>query len=327
MALSTGSIPSGADQYATWKIESTFATTPTGSAKSFGHDLKLTTAHAKNNGILMKGLGNQEATATVGGKFEGSITMDFILGDPWMFSFITGQTSTAGGAGPYTHTWTSILTTMLPFEVAYASNTATAHVRTFFGCVFDSLTMDLNVGDPIKCTLNANYATEALTTTFGSNTNPTDAPFTFAYASVAFPTGTSITTPIQSLNLTLGRNGEVIYGLGSRIGTNMVTKDSDYTGKATVALLNSADFYQYFLGSSSATAPAAVITEPAGLVLTCDNGLSTTSSRKLVMTFTGAFVNEYGQPASVDDFAHQEVSFLLRKLASVVGTDNTATEP
>jgi hypothetical protein len=82
---------------------STYKTTAESIWKNFGHDLKITSLELNNNVIKNFGIGNWEAASMVGGAFGGKIGIDFVLGDPWIFSALTGNIATSSGGGPYTH--------------------------------------------------------------------------------------------------------------------------------------------------------------------------------------------------------------------------------
>jgi len=324
----------GADTYTTWKLETSYASSVTGSAKSFGHDVKLSAQSAKNNIQLQYGLGNQEATTHVAGLYGGSFSLDYTLGDPWMFAYITGNNASTTGLGPYTHTFlntasslpeTTYSKTMKSIAVEHGVDLSTDVVTTFKGCVMKSLSMDMVVGDPVKCKNDFDYATEALTTSVSSNVNSTDDAYTFAYASFEFPTDTTISN-VQSLNLTINRNAELKGSLGNRLPQFFLTKKSDYTLKATLPVENST-LLEYLYGTTSLTAPAQKLTEPAGLKIVLDNELSSTNQRQITLEFVGALVDERASPADVNEMKTQDLSFIARQWKVAKAINNQPSQP
>jgi len=322
----------GAQQYALYKYESAFKGEVAGTFKNLGHEFKLDSYTGKNNVAKLWGLNSNEPPAQVAGKFEGSFSGSFKLSDPWIFRALTGNAATTSGAGPYTHTFlntdaTPTFSNTIPsMAFSIGNDLATDMVLVAGGTVLKSLTMDMKVGEPIDCKAEFDFATETKGTTLDTFVAPTDAPFTFAYATLEFPTATTITNAIQSLTLTITRNPELIWGLGSRAAADYVTKKAEYEIKANWTL-SASTMREYMYGTTGLTTPAAVMTEAAGLKITLDNGLATTANRKLVLEFEGALMNEHAISGSVEDKTTEDMTFSIRKWKSCIATNNTSAAP
>lgn len=323
----------GSNVFAMYKLEgATYKTTSETNWKNFGHNLKITNLEIDNAVAKQYGIGNYDAASQVGLAFSGKIGLEFILGDPWMFSALTGNISVDAGATPYTHTFLNTAATpaalsamkSMTIDLSYAFSTASHH--TLKGCVIDSLTMKLAVDEPVVCNLEMSFAdaawTEAAATT---RVNPTDAPYTFAYASVEFPTSTTLNN-VQSCDLTISRNPEIRRGLGSRTGAFFITKQSDYDIKLNLPF-DVKTLMAYAFGSSSSSSPTTIMTETSDMRILLDNGAATTASRKLDMNFTGVLVAKNSTPASVEELMTQDATFSVRGLKSIIASDGVATQP
>ena len=277
-------VNSGADLYAMYKLEgATYKSTSETNWKPFGHRCKMTSFEINNNIEKAYGIGNYEAQAQVGKQFDGKVGFEYMLCDPWIFSALTGNISVDAGAGPYTHAFINTAATpaalaamkSMQLDLSYALGTASHH--TIQGAIIKSLGMKLAVNEPVTVTADLEFAnsvwSESAVTT---QVAPTVAPYTFAYANIEFPTSTTLSTtmPVQSADLTLNRNGEIIKGLGSRTGQAMITKQSEYDLKVNLPF-NLSTLLKYAYGSSSSLSPDAVMTETANMRIILDNGGTT----------------------------------------------------
>lgn len=321
------SIPiSGAAVVVNYSWESTFGSSSVTTPKSFGQGVKLTAYDMDNSAEFVYALGNQNAQKSVVKEFKGTFGLEFILSDPWWLRLILGGTPTDAGATPYTHTWTvanSGIINTLPsatLDVNY-DMTVDASYKVL-GAQVGSATISANVGDTIKVKLDGTFINLTLGTTLSAAAAPVEEPFTFAQGSLDFPSATTMTN-VQSFELSINRNLELIWGLGSRFATKNVAKQREYNLKVTQTYEQSTDYVSSFLGSS--TAPTATVAEVATCVFTVDNGGATSAMRKYVFTFADCLVEKVSIPASVEDITKQEISIRARNLTSVVVSNNTAT--
>ena len=318
--------------YAKWKLEgSTYKTTAETNWKSFGHGVKLTTFNANNNMKYIYGINNQEAAAAVGGAFMGTGSVDFVLADPWILSALTGNSPTTTGAGPYTHKFLdtsaapTLAKTVKSFTVEAGADLTTDLVRTMSGCVPTSFKLNATQGSEIKCSLDFDYATEALTTTYGTNVTSTDAPYTFAYGTLEIPVSTTIAR-VESVDVTITRNAEVKHSLGSRLGSHYLTKLSEYTINVTVPL-EDASLLDDFYGLDAGTTPQAIMAEIATLRLVFNNAAATTANRQVDLKFSNLSINEFGTPFNEGEQINQILSLNARTWTLCQAINNQSTQP
>jgi hypothetical protein len=264
--------------------------------------------------------------------FTGKVGFEFILGDPWLFSAITGNIATTTGAGPYTHTFVNsagspaALAAMKSMTIDLSYDFSTASHHTLKGCVLDSFSTKLAVDEPVVCTAEMSFADAAWSeSALTTRVNPTDAAYTFAYASVEFPLSTTL-TKVQSCDLTISRNPEIKRGLGSRTGAFVLTKQSDYDCKLSLPFdIKTLLLYAY--GSSTSVSPDALLTETATMRLLLNNGAATTANRQVDINLAGNLINTFGTSASADEMMAAEVGFSVRQLTKLLAIDNVSTQP
>lgn len=324
----------GAYAYAKWKAEgTTYKSTSETNWKSFGHECRVNSLRTDNSITRVYGLSNQEAVTHVLGAFTGSMSIDCILADPWIFKFLTGNTVSTSGSGPYTHKFLDTASSpgynqsINSITAEVGVDLATDIVRTVKGAVCRSFKMSCNVDEPVRLSMEFDYADEVLTESGASSTGATstDAPFYFAFGTLELPTGTTLTN-VKSLELNINRTPEIHRAIGSRTGAFFITKNSEYTGRFTIPF-DTSTYIKYFYNGATGTAPASTYTELAGLKFTLNNGLSGTSQRQLITEFTNVLITDVSVAYDVNELTLYEISFTARKWKSSIATNNTATYP
>lgn len=328
---------SGTSVYAIWKKETVFASTVTGAYKSLGTDLKLDSFNTKSNVQKAWGLGNVESTVQFSKQYEGSASFSGLLSDPWIFNILTGNAEVATGTGPYTHAYvdsagtggaaTAPAATIPSIAIGIGENVASPFEHTIKGAVLKTFSLGLKVDEPVTEKLDFDFATDTDATAYGTNTNPTDVPYTFAMGTFEFPTATGITAaPIQSIDITMNRNPTMRRGLGNNIAQTYTMGKFEHDLKMNIAM-NDKSWLEYLHGASGSATPAASSTEQVGLKVILNNGLGTTANRQVQLRFDGAMVNERGTSASVEEMQTEDVTFSVRKLALCQAINATATQP
>lgn len=301
----------------------------------FGWETKVT-VNRNNNQERLYGIGARNAQYTVAKKYEGTMTIEFTLGNAYWLRAVIGAQGAAGGAGPYTHAFTEAdappsLTISLGTELG-----TNDMVTTYTGVVVNSAKISLNTGETIKVSLECLYKTEstAATGTFSTVSDTYCEPMTFAYGSVTYAgqtMGTTYSGIVQTAELTINNNAELIWGIGSRLGQERVHKAREYNLKLTYALMSAsqtADVFPNYLGDTSTPfAPATGNITGVDCVLSITNGLATTNLRSLVFTFTSAktFLNTSSMLFDVNEVLKDDVEGWAESISSVVYTDNTST--
>ena len=173
----------------------------------------------------------------------------------------------------------------------------------------------------VKVSLELPYANETKDATYGTPIYDTLAdPMSFQYGSLQLPIGSTIAR-VQSVELSITRNVELVRGLGSRFATKAPAKNAEYSAKVNLTFENK-DMLEAFYGA--ADAPAATVAEMATLELKFDNGGATTASRILDLKFAGVQIDEHSLPQDVTEIAKQDLTLPIRAWTLAKYVDNTA---
>lgn len=329
-------VNSGAFSYVNYGFETTEGTVAGSFPRPFGHGAKIT-VNRKNNMERVFGVGARNATANVAKKFEGSASVEFLLGAgntaiahggaSWLRA-VMGAIPTDAGATPYTHTYAES-NTIFPFSIANASENGTNdYVSALIGCKVSSCNISAAVDEVAKVKLDVLYRTETMATTgIGSAVVPTEDPLTFAHGVITVA-GTTVGY-VQSIDLTINNNVEMVWGLGSRYSTASVAKTRTYDIKMSVAFSDVTLLLEKFYGKAAPVAATNLATlNPAGvaLVLTFDNGLTLANKRSIVFTFANFYINEHSLPLDVNELTKEDVSGYALSCTSVVVSNATSTD-
>jgi len=327
---------SGAFGYVNYGFETTEGTVAATFPRPFGHGTKLSISR-KNNMERVFGVGARNASANVAKKYEGTASVEFMLGAgdtaiahggaSWLRAVI-GAAPTDGGATPYTHTYAES-NTLASFSIANAVEQGTTdYVSALIGCKVQSCTISAAVDEVAKVRLEVPYRTESMATSgIGSAVTATETPLTFAQGTLSV-NGTTVGY-VQSVELTITNNVEMIWGLGSRYSTASSAKTRTYDIKMTVAFSDVSLLLEKFFGKAATVAATDLATlNPAGVacVLTFDNGLAAANSRKIVFTFANLFLNEHSLPLDVNEVIKEDVSGYALSLTNVVVSNGQATD-
>jgi hypothetical protein len=329
-------ISSGAFSYVNYGFETTEGTVAATFPRPFGHGAKIT-VNRKNNMERIHGLGARNASANVAKKYEGTASVEFMLGAgndtytdggaSWLRA-VLGGIPTDGGATPYTHTYIEG-NTPSTFSVANAVEMGTTdYVSALIGCRVNSCNITAAVDNIANVKLDVVYRTESMATSgIGSAVAVDEVPLTFAQG--VLTVGGTTVGYVQSIDLTFNNNQEMVWGLGSRYATAGAAKTRAYDIKMSVAFSDVALLLQTFYGKAATVAATDLATlNPAGvaLVLTFDNGATVINKRSIVFTFANFFINEHTLPLDVNEVIKEDVSGYALSCTSVVVSNALATD-
>jgi hypothetical protein len=314
---------SGAYGYVNYGYEASYGAGAV-SSRVFGHGQKISLSR-RNNMDRIHSLGQRNAYTTAALKYEGTVSVDFVMANASFFRAVLGTVADLG-AGPYTHTYTES-NTPPSFAIDTGSELGTNdEVTELKGCMVNSMTMTATTGDTIKVRLECPYQNETLATSgIGSQVVETFDVFTFAHGTLELPTGSTI-GDVQSFELTANNNLESVFGLGSRQLVGMVAKIRQYDIRMTVTFKDVSQLLQKFYGGAAGPTPVNTPAATATLKLTFTNGLLTTNERSIVMTFANIYLNEETLPKDVNEVIKEDVSGWAHSCTSVVWTNNTAVD-
>lgn len=299
--------------------ESTFGTASTTIDKPFGHGTRVTGLSRKNNIEKVYSNGYRNAQKMPVKKYEGALTMEWVLANPWFFRGFLGSTADSG-SGPYDHTFTES-DTVESFTVSNNVGMESAYKYDLLGCKFNTINITSAVNELVRVRADIPFVNESPSGTTSSKIAESFDLYTYAQGSFELPGGTTLAM-VQNIDLTLGNNPEPVSGQGSRFAQEAPVKNSEYSATVTMALQAHADLLQKFYGSASG--PSDTVAEQATMKMTFTNGLTGTSERTIDLTFTGAKIDEDSLPQDPTQVIMEDVKIDMRSL-QVVATDNTTT--
>lgn len=325
----------GANAIANWGFESAYKTKATTINKCFGFGVKVTTRELKNNLNSVYGLGSQEPSTLIDGKLEGTATLEFVpsADEPWFIELLTGATLGAPtGTGPYVYTFSTgnsapSITIQLGLDLDQSGTYETELL--LLGCVCTQMQVraDINTAE-IRVTLNFVYSTENWSTTSVTAVNPVGAPFNFAMGAFKAPGSGSAIANTQTVDLTINRNAQVIWGIGSRFPTQYIHGKREYRVNTTHLFTNATDYLEYMYGDiTTPYTPGITSTEHAAVTLTLDNGGATTLSRIIAINFGASKINSHSSPFTVEEALMETIEIVPRALTNIVVTNGVTTAP
>jgi hypothetical protein len=236
-------VRTGAYAYVKYGYESSFAGSATVN-KSFGVKTAVTSLTLGTNRQSLYKLGQVEADKYAYGQQTGSLSLDFVLGDVTsgdVFKAIYGA-PTGQGTGASNHVYGSdtgsgssktFVGQTFTTELGFSGETDIM-VRSFKGCILNTLGVTAAVGDVVKCTGDVVYGKEDNPST-STTTAATEAsqPFTFAHGALTL--NGVVQTQIQEVDINFAQNGDLLYQVGSNQAVAGIKKTLDITGRFKVA--------------------------------------------------------------------------------------------
>lgn len=289
--------------------------------KAFGQGVKITNLARKNNIEKIYSMGSRNAQKLIAKNFEGAITVEGVLANPWFFDGLIGTGATTSSA-PYVHTFTED-DTLRSLSIANNINTTTPSVAYMLGAKFGNTNIAASVGGLATVKHDMLYANEAFTSTTSSKVTDTFDCYTFAHGTLELPDGTTL-AQVQNFDLAIGNSPELILGMGSRFAQEQISLLREYTGNISMAMQQSSDLLQQFYGGSDG--PVDDPDEVASLQLTFTNGSTGTATRSIEMTYTGVAIDEDSIPQDPSSVIFEDVNLQMRSL-TVVAENNTAAIP
>ena len=259
-------VRTGASSYIKYDWEGTFGTAAfTSNDKAFGLNARLgswTLGHSPKD---LPRLNQVEVAQFAYGQQTGSLSVDFVLSNPWIFRALYGAQATTG-SGPYVHTWgttgdVSGAKTITPFsvEIGFAAEGTSGSgeniVRTATGCILNSLSIGATIDGTVDCSADITYGNEADNSASYHASPPNDDvnfPYTFAhgelrwYGDDAADTDAigSVIAQLQSANVTFSQNPALLYTVGSHKAVSSFRRVFDITGNFQASWINNKKLLQ-----------------------------------------------------------------------------------
>lgn len=299
--------------------ETSYATAATTIDKAFGHGVRVTNLNRRNNVEKVYSSGYRNAQKLPVKGYDGSITVEWVLANPWFFRGCVGDAATTG-SGPYYHTFAEDYTTD-SFTISNNVGMESDYKYDLLGCKMNSVTITSAVNELVRCRADMPFANETASASTSSKLSDSFDLFTFAQGSLELPNGSTLAM-VQNMEVTIGQNPELVKGQGSRFAQEAPNKQTDYQATLTMALQQHSDLLQKFYGD--AASPQNTVDEQATLQMTFTNGLTSTNERKIELTFTGVKIDEESLPQDPTQVIMEDVTLQMRSL-QVIATNNTST--
>ena len=257
-------VRTGASSYIRYGWESTFGAAPTLSTldKAFGLNARLTNWDLTNSPKDLPTLGQVEVKDYAYGQQTGSMGVDFVLSNPWIFGAVYGE-PTRTGSSPYVYKYGTTAgvhaaaksVRSFTTEVGFEGETNTM-VRRGLGCVANSLSVSTSIDGTVDCSMGISYGKEdsqvggsgagtVITSGFESSPPADDVafPYTFAHGQLKWAgsggvdTGAagSIVAELQDASINFSQNPTLLYTIGSHQSVSSFRRVFDITGSFTAS--------------------------------------------------------------------------------------------
>ena len=337
----------GAFSHIQWADEASFNDPCTAQAcynKPFGFEQKISSWNLTQNRIPLSQLDDVRIKTYAYGQTRGSITLDYVLSNPWLFCHTGFKTAGAAvGCGPYTYTWDvandspTELQSSLSIEIGTEQG-GTDIVRTLRGGIVNSHSLTSTVGEVVRVSTDISYAQECLTTALDacpvSECIMCHIPFTFAHGEFTFGLDCMccgvVIAEVQDVDLTLNTNPDLLYEVGSSIAASTYRKLFEITGRFRTSWTCNTmltHIYQQQQDTLCFTTPAqTLLVEQPTATLTFDNGLATTLQRTITITLTGLAFADHNLTIEPNEPVFEELNFQARDI-DITALNNTAVRP
>ncbi|MEM1800931.1 MAG: phage tail tube protein [Desulfurococcaceae archaeon] len=306
--MSVQTARTGAFAYLKYGWESSFKGGASTKDKVFGRGQRITSLTRRENPELIPELGDRIYYSSAFKQFEGTISLEWILSNPWFFKGILGSVTTSG-TGPYTHTYSvTKLPQSMSLEVGIQASGGNV-VRTLDGAIFTSATITSAVGELVRVRADLLYAKETVGTNLGSALVDTFPPLVFHHATLEVPSGNTI-GEVQSFDLTINNNGLLIYGLGDRYAVSGMWQALDVAGTISVTLKDAT-----FLNYLASEIPSAKLK------------IYLSSSNSIEINMANVVFGEHSVTIEPNALIVESLPIQVRSIQSVVATNNTPIHP
>ena len=312
MTASNSEIIGGVDTYILYAAESTYGTavTPTtmfgGLIQSANFDMDR--ANTEVAGFAGTGVGDGRITAkyvpgTV--SVKGNVEFKAQRFD-WLAYLLLGTvTGTGAVATPFVYPIGTAVKSMTLSEEL--DNLGVDSKRVFAGTVINSASIKCSVGECVSCTVETLGGKLAATTTVDSKTAQiTDDLYIFSGGTIEMPDSTSIGNVIDSVEISINNNFEILYGFNQE-AQYARPKKLNITIKFTTKYLDD-DQLTRLMGSSTA------ITSQTATTLTIKFTRATAGVQYVKFAFTNVVLNKISDSHNLNEFVVEDVESLAAGL-------------
>jgi len=246
---------SGVDSYLLYGAESTYNTAVTadthfGLVKSFSP--RTNNSNNYTRGFVGTTTGGRNVAKILPGKIENEIGVELDVTHWDWLEYVLGSVT---GSGPYTYSEANNPGSLtIGRQIVNPGSSATDRDEQWTGAVIDSCTIKASVGEPVSVSLTLKASGHLYDTTVQTaQALPSVEVFNFSGGTIELPDATPLTNIIDSVEISISNNYDILYGLGDRRGQNAKAKGRDYKIKFTVKYLDN-NLLGALLGAAEPTA-------------------------------------------------------------------------
>ena len=271
------SVRAGVDTYVLYDEETSYGTAPSSFSKTLGIVTRFG-ATPKRNLQKIRGMmgvlpaSNQTTTHRdplhiLRGKFEGTMTVDFIPLDFGILEYVMGTSSGSGTeSSPYNYPQATatadadkrkyLKIPSISFVTNYmfdGSADSANKCWKYLGGGINDFTLEGSFGEVVTASISAPFSnmtgSSGVATPVAIGTNE---PFNFTGVTLEIPTGSGITNIFEDFSLKISNTVEILYGMGTDgdIGKQMIVKDREVTLDVTLNA-EGTKYIDYFMGGAS----------------------------------------------------------------------------
>jgi len=307
-------LPTGADAYLAFGYESSFGTEASTKDKSFGVGQRLTGVTLRNTLRRIYDLGSREAKQLRALRFEGVWSIEAILANnDWMKAVFGSETFTDNSsASPPNYQYDyDVADSVQSISIEYGFSGTSNVVRKLLGCVVTRCRLTTRVNDVVTLALDGLYKTEEKGTSLGTGVTESKSPITFAEGTLELPSGTTL-AEVQTIDLTLTTNAELIFDVGSRYAVKAIGRAFDIDIRIT-AISEDSELLERAYGADGATSPQDTISS-LDVKLKFDTGGTSTDDRVWTLDISNAKVQEITQAITPNDMILWDVTLYGKEI-------------
>lgn len=247
----------------------------------------------------------RQAVKTIAGTLDVSWSTDF---DVQNFKFLKAVLGSSSGSNPIVYSPAdSIPSLTLTNNINNPGSGATVREETYPGSVIESCNIRCATGEAVTCSLDGmsqKITYDAVLSTVKAIS--TDDVYTFAGASIQFPTGATLTNVIDSADITIKNNNVMLKGLGSRLTQRAKQRQLAYDIKFTLKYLDDT-----LINAALGSATMVGTTNPTDTTITM---VFANGSRSATFTFTGVKIN-WGETLTQNEVITEDITANARTLS------------
>ena len=310
--------------------------------KVFGLEQKISGHTWTNSPIVLKQLNSIEPKGFAFGQAKGSMSIDFVVSNPWYNTFVFAENCMAclfpAGATPFVYTWLSTavdcskLVDSASIEIGVSqAGCCNCTVRVATGAIANTLSLRGSIGEPIRGTLDIAYTTDTITSLeaciasecIGRAAGEHE-PFTFAHGTLSICQGgccVAVVAELQSFDLSLNPNAELLYQHGCHHAVSAYRRVFEMSGSFTAPYINMSEINKVYAQIEDNC--ECLLREDPTLTLVFDNSGTLGAQRRITYTFTGILIKDHNTAAEPIEPIFETVNWQARNC--VVTAENLSS--